>query len=370
MNETLTPAEVSALKQELLSSLHCALPGTVVSFDAAAQTASVQPALKRGSFAFPVLRDVPVFFPGSRESAVTWPVEAGDECLLVFADADIDRWFMGGAAGEPASGRRHDLSDAFAFVGFRSRPNALRDFPEEPAFFGTDPSGADAYTKAETDALLAGKSNTGHTHDSRYYTGSETDTKLSGKKNTQTAVADPSASGTAASFIASLSQNAQGVITAAKKTVRTMSGASSDAAGVTGLVPAPAAGAQGKYLRGNGAWATPAVSEGGTGMTGTGTVTSISSIAESAADCKISTAQYAYWGKVAMVRIVVTKGSAVSSGTTTVCTMVSGKRPRYNADAQWMWGSGARITTDGDVQVNGKITANETITVMATYILA
>ena len=36
------------------------------------------------------------------------------------------------------------------------------------------------------------------THDDRYYTESEMDTKLSGKKNTQTAVSDPSASGTSA----------------------------------------------------------------------------------------------------------------------------------------------------------------------------
>lgn len=36
-----------------------------------------------------------------------------------------------------------------------------------------------------------------------------------------------------------------------------MSGASSGAAGKTGFVPAPAAGAQGKYLRGDGTWQTP-----------------------------------------------------------------------------------------------------------------
>jgi hypothetical protein len=35
-----------------------------------------------------------------------------------------------------------------------------------------------------------------------------------------------------------------------------MSGASSSAAGATGLVPAPAAGDQGKFLKGNGTWAT------------------------------------------------------------------------------------------------------------------
>jgi hypothetical protein len=36
-----------------------------------------------------------------------------------------------------------------------------------------------------------------------------------------------------------------------------MTGATADVAGTSGLVPAPAAGAQDKYLRGDGAWAAP-----------------------------------------------------------------------------------------------------------------
>lgn len=39
--------------------------------------------------------------------------------------------------------------------------------------------------------------------------------------------------------------------------VEVMTGATADVAGTSGLVPAPAAGAQDKYLRGDGAWAAP-----------------------------------------------------------------------------------------------------------------
>lgn len=85
-------------------------------------------------------------------------------------------------------------------------------------------------------------------------------TDLSGKKNTQNAVSDPSASGTSVTFIDSISQNAQGVILPTKKTVKTMAGASSGAAGATGLVPVPAAGDEGKYLKGDGTWGTPSSS--------------------------------------------------------------------------------------------------------------
>ena len=267
MNESLTPQEVAALKREVLSSLHCAMPGIVESFDADTQTASVRPVLKRNGILLPLIRDVPVFFPGTRESAVTWPVSAGDECLLVFADFDIDRWFESGEAEEASSGRAHALPDAFAFVGFRSRPNALRDFSSDPSFFGGGGGGVqidDTAGEGDTGVALsadritrelAGKSDTGHDHDGRYYTEAETDTKLSGKKNTQAAVSDPAASGTAAAFIASVSQNAQGVITPTKKTVRTFTKSGSSAA--SGLVPAPpAAAGTTKFLCEDATWKT------------------------------------------------------------------------------------------------------------------
>ncbi len=110
----LSPAEREALKQEFFSALHCALPGTVVSFDAERQTAEVQPAVKLGSMLFPVLSDVPVFMP------VPFEVNPGDPCLVIFADADIDAWFESGEPQEPKSARKHSLSDGFAFVGWRT----------------------------------------------------------------------------------------------------------------------------------------------------------------------------------------------------------------------------------------------------------
>ncbi len=109
MNQSLSPRELLALKKEILSSLHCALPGIVESFDAAAGTAYIRPALTK----MPVLQDVPVF--------VCSEVNPGDLCLVVFADCDADAFLETGEAGEPVSGRMHSLSDAFAFVSFRRR---------------------------------------------------------------------------------------------------------------------------------------------------------------------------------------------------------------------------------------------------------
>ena len=122
MDEQKRQEELQALKQEIFESLHCALPGTVVSYDAVTQTAVIQPAVKTYSgIDLPVLRDVPVFMP------VSFEVNPGDTCLVIFADIDIDAWFETGEAEVPPSARTHSLSDGFAFVGFRTRRNVNED---------------------------------------------------------------------------------------------------------------------------------------------------------------------------------------------------------------------------------------------------
>lgn len=74
-----------------------------------------------------------------------------------------------------------------------------------------------------------------------------------GKKNTQSAVTSPTASGTDVSFIDTILQNTQGVISATKKTVRTFVKSGADAA--TGLVPKPSTTAgTTKFLREDATW--------------------------------------------------------------------------------------------------------------------
>ena len=113
-NTVFSHEDREAIRQDLFASLHCALPGTIVSYNAEQQTADVQPAVKMGSLLYPVLSGVPVFMP------VPFEVTPGDACLVIFADIDIDAWLSSGDPEEPPSARKHSLSDGFAFVGFRA----------------------------------------------------------------------------------------------------------------------------------------------------------------------------------------------------------------------------------------------------------
>ncbi|AQQ20262.1 Gp138 family membrane-puncturing spike protein [Burkholderia cenocepacia] len=114
--------------------LWTALPGIVVAFDPAAMTCQVQPAIKAqvqqpdGSVAtspLPLLVDCPVVWQGGGGVTATFPIAAGDECLVVFASRCIDAWWQSGGVQEQAESRTHSLGDGFALVGVRSRPRSL-----------------------------------------------------------------------------------------------------------------------------------------------------------------------------------------------------------------------------------------------------
>lgn len=111
------------------SDLWTALPGVVEGFDAAAMTVSVRPAIQMSvqqqdgstlAVERALLTDVPVVFPGGGGFTLTFPIQKGDECLLVFSSRNIDAWWQSGGVQPAADARMHDLSDAFAFVGVRS----------------------------------------------------------------------------------------------------------------------------------------------------------------------------------------------------------------------------------------------------------
>ena len=115
--------------------LRVACPGIIESFDAIAQTATVNLALREkinidGNLEWtdiPVLVDVPVLFPRAGGYAITFPVQTGDECLVIFCDMCIDAHWQSGGVQNQIDKRRHDLSDGMAIITGTSQPNRLSD---------------------------------------------------------------------------------------------------------------------------------------------------------------------------------------------------------------------------------------------------
>jgi len=152
-----------ALRNDILKSIHVAIPGEVVSYDSTQRTAVIQPVIREWNSTEnpPLLLDVPVFFYGN----LLFTPTKGDGCLVVCADSCIDSWIQSGGVSTPIVARNHSMSDGFAFVGFRSTKEGM-DIQKE----------------------------------------------INSKKNKQAIVIDPLADGTGLEFIDSIAQDEQGVI--------------------------------------------------------------------------------------------------------------------------------------------------------------
>jgi phage baseplate assembly protein gpV len=116
------------------SQIWTALPSVVTAVDLSKQTVSVQPSIQGNisapdgssqSVNLPLLVDVPIVWPRAGGFALTFPIAAGDEVLVVFASRCIDSWWQSGGVGVQAEVRMHDLSDGFAVLAPTSQPKKL-----------------------------------------------------------------------------------------------------------------------------------------------------------------------------------------------------------------------------------------------------
>lgn len=148
MPETPTLAEVirRAWDARMLD-VHTSMPGMVVSYDAATQTADVQPMLRRPMRdqdgervveELPVVPGVPVLFPRTASAFVSLPIAAGDFVLLAFCEGSIDAWRGTGDVADPGDERRHNLSHAVAIPGVYPAAQALGDAHSTNVVIGHD----------------------------------------------------------------------------------------------------------------------------------------------------------------------------------------------------------------------------------------
>ena len=106
-----------------VSNIHTAMPGQIVSYNPSTNRASVQPngAYKSEdgrNIRYPIIHNVPIQFPMGQggTAGITFPINPGDGCLLVFSETQNDD-FLGGNKGDSPDVRRHSLNDAIAIPG-------------------------------------------------------------------------------------------------------------------------------------------------------------------------------------------------------------------------------------------------------------
>lgn len=146
------------------SKIQTALPGIIQSFDPQSMTCTVQPAIngqvqdETGALTgveLPLLVDCPVQFPAGGGCTLTFPVKAGDECLVVFSSRCIDAWWQSGGIQVQPELRMHDLSDGFVLLGFRSQPRVIGNISTTATQLRTDDGGAFVEVDSATHAINA-----------------------------------------------------------------------------------------------------------------------------------------------------------------------------------------------------------------------
>ena len=131
---------------------------------------------------------------------LTFTPSSGSPTTITIPDSDTDVRNTAGAT---------DTSSKIYLIGATSQSDNPQTYSHDTAYVGTD------------GCLYSGGKKVLTAHQD-----------ISGKKNTQTAVSDPTAAGTATSFIKTISQNEQGVITPTKASLPT---ASTTVAGIVQL---------------------------------------------------------------------------------------------------------------------------------------
>lgn len=130
-NATLDQAIDDAIFSALLGKRHV-VPARVSSFDVDTQTIIAEPMIAiEDNDGNPIeispVADVPILQLGGGDFVITFNPVAGDPCLLLVSDRCIDDWHETNEKRIPADFRQNEISDSLAIVGFRTKPQAIKN---------------------------------------------------------------------------------------------------------------------------------------------------------------------------------------------------------------------------------------------------
>ena len=109
-------------QRALLISLNCIKVGKIKTFYVDKQTADIE------IDDFPQISGVPVSFIRGADFSIQIPVKAGDDCIVLFSDTDLDNW-VEGKGGSPAfPSDMHGLNGAIALVGLTNLNTKINDY--------------------------------------------------------------------------------------------------------------------------------------------------------------------------------------------------------------------------------------------------
>lgn len=112
---------IKIIRKEV-GNIHTSIPAIVEEYDVSKLTAVVKPLIRKryedgDTLAMPRIYNVPIIFPRTNNFSFTFPINKGDQVLLVFSERSLDEYLFLGGEQTPQDPRAFDLSDAIAIPG-------------------------------------------------------------------------------------------------------------------------------------------------------------------------------------------------------------------------------------------------------------
>jgi len=146
------------VKADIFSTFNCIQIGKISKVTSSEQTVEIELQIKRlaadgTSTAYPVLVDCPYFVLQGGGAYIDMPIKKGDYCIVLFNDRNIDNWWSTANVADPATARKHSLSDALAIVGLNPKTSPLSMDGTWVRILGTNGPGSEAEAARKGDAI-------------------------------------------------------------------------------------------------------------------------------------------------------------------------------------------------------------------------
>lgn len=148
------------LKAEIFATLNCVQVGRIEKVSPNAQTVEISLQIKRAavdgtSTVYPVLVDCPYFVLQGGGAYIDMPISPGDYCLVLFCDRNIDTWWASANIADPATPRKHSMSDGFALVGINPKTSAMDMDGGQVRILGVSGPGSEKEAARKEDAIAS-----------------------------------------------------------------------------------------------------------------------------------------------------------------------------------------------------------------------
>jgi hypothetical protein len=148
------------LRAEIFATLNCMQLAKIEKVTIGEQTIEASIQIKRmatdgTSTSYPVLVDVPYMVLQGGGAYIDMPIKAGDYCLILFNDRNIDNWWSTANVADPASNRKHSMSDGLAIIGFNPKTAVLDNDGTWVRILGTSGPGSEKEAARKGDAVAS-----------------------------------------------------------------------------------------------------------------------------------------------------------------------------------------------------------------------